>query len=449
MEYYILSYTHKNTDLSLREKLVFEIRNQHTKDFLFALVENKFIQEAVILSTCNRIEFILSVNNIPKTEEFLLAKLSDYSKITLEELKKTADSYENISAIHHLFSVASSLDSLVVGETQISGQLKSAFRFSYDLGCCGLALSRAIHFAFRCAASVRNSTDISKNSVSVASAAVAKAKVILKDLKRIQALVIGAGEMSTLCVKHLINNGAEIILINREIKNAYFLCEEIMHINPQAKIRVESFKELGNLINKVPLLFTATGAPHSIITQDMVEDFSQKRFWFDLAVPRDIDGIIQEGISVFSIDDLEDIVKENLVLREKQADIAYAIIEKFTQQFFAWLQSLNVEPLIKAIRQQAKESAQKELARGIAKGFLPKEYEKNIEKTLHNAFNTFLHNFTVGLKTIANTPQGDGVIEATRFLFSGEQNPLMVEQYKCEYTETKLFDATNDKKEKE
>ncbi len=128
MEYYILSYTHKNTDLSLREKLVFEIRNQHTKDFLFALVENKFIQEAVILSTCNRIEFILSVNNIPKTEEFLLAKLSDYSKITLEELKKTADSYENISAIHHLFSVASSLDSLVVGETQISGQLKSAFR---------------------------------------------------------------------------------------------------------------------------------------------------------------------------------------------------------------------------------------------------------------------------------------------------------------------------------
>ncbi|WP_104721614.1 glutamyl-tRNA reductase [Helicobacter mesocricetorum] len=449
MEYYILSYTHKNTDISLREKLVFEIRNQQTKDFLFALVENKFIEEAVILSTCNRVEFILSVNNCQKTEEFLLAKLSDYSKVALEELRQYADSYENISAIHHLFSVASSLDSLVVGETQIAGQLKNAFRFSYDLGCCGLALSRAIHFAFRCAASVRNFTDISKNSVSVASAAVAQAKVILEDLRGIQALVIGVGEMSALCVKHLVNNGAEIILINREIKNAHSLYEEIINTNSQAKIRVESFKELGNLINKVPLLFTATGAPHSIITQDMVEDFSQKRFWFDLAVPRDIDGITQEGIRVFSVDDLEDIVRENLALREKQAETAYGIIGRFTQQFFAWLQSLNIEPLIKEIRQQAKESAQKELAKGISKGFLPKEYEKNIEKTLHNAFNTFLHNFTIGLKNIANTPQGDGIIEAARFLFSGEQNPLMVEQYKCEYTQTKLFDTMDHKKEEE
>ncbi|MDE5602772.1 MAG: glutamyl-tRNA reductase [Helicobacter sp.] len=447
MEYYILSYTHKNTDLSLREKLVFEIKNQQTKDFLFALVENKFIEEAVILSTCNRIEFILSVNNCQKTEEFLLAKLSNYSKIPIGELKKYADSYENISAIHHLFSVASSLDSLVVGETQISGQIKSAFRFSYDLGCCGLALSRAIHFAFRCAASVRNSTDISKNSVSVASAAVAKAKVILGDLKGIQALVIGAGEMSALCVKHLVNNGAEIILINREIKNAHSLYGEIMGMNPQAKIYIESFKELGNLINKVPLLFTATGAPHSIITQDMVGGCPQKRFWFDLAVPRDIDGIIQENIAIFSVDDLEDIVKKNLALREKQAKIAYGIVGNFTQDFFAWLQSLNIEPLIKAIRQQAKESAQKELAKGISKGFLPKKYEKNIEKTLHNAFNTFLHNFTIGLKSVANTPQGDGIIEAARFLFSGEQNPLMVEQYKCEYTETKLSDAIDGEEE--
>ena len=144
MDYYILSYSHKNTDIAMREALSLDIKNPATKEFLEDLVDNKFIAEAVILSTCNRIEFILNTLNADKAEEFLLDKLSNYSKIPLEKLQKCADIYDNLSAIHHLFSVASSLDSLVVGETQISGQLKNAFKFSYELGCCGLHLSRAI-----------------------------------------------------------------------------------------------------------------------------------------------------------------------------------------------------------------------------------------------------------------------------------------------------------------
>ena len=138
MEYYILSYSHKNTDIALRERMALDTKNPQTKTFLLELVENKFIEEAVILSTCNRIEFILSVYNAQKAEEFLLAKLSDFCKIDIDTLKQRADSYENIAAIHHLFSVASSLDSLVIGEPQISGQLKNAFKYSYDLGCCSL-----------------------------------------------------------------------------------------------------------------------------------------------------------------------------------------------------------------------------------------------------------------------------------------------------------------------
>ena len=141
MEYYILSYSHKNTNIATREKLSLDTKNPKTEQFLKRLVENKFIAEAVILSTCNRIEFILNVQNVQKAEEFLLDTLSDFSKIALEDLKQCADSYENVGAIHHLFSVASSLDSLVVGETQITGQLKNAFKFSYEMGCCGLYLS--------------------------------------------------------------------------------------------------------------------------------------------------------------------------------------------------------------------------------------------------------------------------------------------------------------------
>lgn len=433
MEYYILSYSHKNTEIGVREKLALDSKNPQTKDFLLALVENKFIQEAIILSTCNRIEFILSVQNHAKAEEFLLAKLSEFSQVPKEELQKHADSYENLSAIHHLFSVASSLDSLVVGETQISGQLKNAFKYAYDVGCCGLSLSRAIHFAFRCAASVRNSTDISKNSVSVASTAVAKAKEILGSLKNKIALVIGAGEMSLLSVKHLVNNEAKVILINRQIHNAESLKAEILQSCPKAEISVESFGELGTLINQIPLVFSATGAPHTIITQDMIEPLGENRYWFDLAVPRDIDYIQEEGIEVFAVDDLQDIVKKNLALREEQARIAYGIVGRCTQDFFTWLGTLNVEPLIKAIRQSAKEAALKELQKGIAKGFLPKEYEKNIEKTLHNAFNTFLHNPTLGLKAVMNTSKGDSVIEAAKYLFLGNDEALMLENYKCEY----------------
>ena len=191
------------------------------------------------------------------------------------------------------------------------------------------------------------------------------------------------------------------------------------------------------MINQLPLVFTATGAPHTIITQDMVEKKEISRYWFDLAVPRDIDQIHDEKIHIFAVDDLQDIVKKNLALREEQAKVAYGIVGRCTQEFFAWLQTLNVEPLIKAIRQQAKDSSLKELQKGIAKGYLPKEYEKNIEKTLHNAFNTFLHQLTINLKSVANTSKGDGIIESLRFLFEENTETIMVEKYKCEYSDNK------------
>lgn len=442
MNYYILSYSHKNTDIAMREKLSLDIKNPKTKDFLKDLVDNKFIAEAVILSTCNRIEFILNVQNPLKAEEFLLNKLSVFSGIELNNLKECADSYEDVSAIHHLFSVASSLDSLVVGETQITGQLKSAFKFSYEMGCCGLYLSRAIHFAFRCAASVRNSTSISQNSISVASAAVAKAKEILGNLDEKQALVIGAGEMSTICAKHLTSANCEVILMNRDFQNAQNVRKEVLEGNPKAKIRVESFKDMGKYINAIPLLFSATGAPHTIITADMIISRDWNRYWFDLAMPRDIAHDImssQENIQIFAVDDLEDIVRKNLALREEQARAAYGIVGCSTQDFFSWLQTLNVEPLIKTIRALAKDSALKEIQKGITKGYLPRDYEKNIEKTLHNAFNTFLHRLTINLKAVANTPKGDSVVESLRFLFDEESGDKMLESYKCEYAQDKAL----------
>lgn len=442
MDYYILSYSHKNTDIAIRERLSLETKNPKTAEFLKDLVASQYIIEAVILSTCNRIEFILNVQDASKAKEFLLNRLRTFSNISLEQLQHSVDSYEGTMAIHHLFSVASSLDSLVIGETQITGQLKDAFKFSYEMGCCGLYLSRAIHFAFRCAASVRNSTGISQNSVSVASTAVAKAKEVLGNLDGRDALVIGAGEMSLLCAKHLAGSNCSVVLLNRAIEHAEDVRKEVLENNPNAKIQVASFKDIGKYINQIPLVFSATGAPHTIVTADMVLQQELERYWFDLAIPRDIAYEIADmhrNIRIFVIDDLEDIVRKNLALREEQACIAYRIVGRSTQEFFYWLGTLNVEPLIKSIRALAKDSALKELQKGMAKGFLPKEYEKNIEKTLHNAFNAFLHRFTINLKSISNTPKGDSVVESLRFLFEEDSSNKMLESYKCEYEGDKFL----------
>ena len=146
-----------------------------------------------------------------------------------------------------------------------------------------------------------------------------------------------------------------------------------------------------------------------------------------------------EKIQIYAVDDLEDIVRKNLALREEQAKIAYGIVGRATQEFFSWQQSLNVEPLIKTIRALAKDAALKELNKGILKGYLPKEYEKNIEKTLHNAFNAFLHDLTINLKAVANTSKADSIVESLQFLFKQETQERMLESYKCEYAQDKTL----------
>ncbi|NLU33710.1 MAG: glutamyl-tRNA reductase [Wolinella succinogenes] len=427
MHYLIVSYSHKNTDIATRERLAFD-NGVKSESFLRELVANKFINEGILLSTCNRVEFILSVKEAHKAGDFLMEKLSEYSKIPKEELSERADVYEDTGAIHHLFCVCSSLDSLVVGETQIAGQLKSAFKFAYDGGFCSQKLSRAMHFAFKCAASVRNCTEISKNPVSVASASVSKAKDILGDLGGDTAIVVGLGEMSQLTIKHLTALGCNVILVNRDKAKAEAFAKEF-----GGMVSVEGFPRLGELLNHHKMLFSATGAPHTVISKDMVEPKSFRRYWFDLAVPRDIEAFESETIRIFAVDDLQEIVSKNLSLREEQAKRAYGIIGRFTQEFYKWLQSLSVDPIIKAMREQAKEAALKEITKAISKGYLPKECEKSVEKIIHNSFNTFLHHPTIKLKEISEEPQSDTVVEAVKLLFGIQEDGLMLDRYKCEY----------------
>jgi len=223
MHYLTISFTHKNTNIEVREKLAFDsekkLLNAYQKIGAIELVN-----ELIILSTCNRVEIITSVKEPLKAIEPIFEIIAEITGVGLEELEGRGETYEDSGAIHHLFSVISSLDTMVIGETQIVGQLKDAFRFSYDKGFASQKIARAMHHAFRCAAKVRNSTDISKNPISVSSVAVAKAKEIYGgNLGGFTALIVGAGEMSRLACEHLAKNVEQIIPFgkNTQLKTIY------------------------------------------------------------------------------------------------------------------------------------------------------------------------------------------------------------------------------------
>jgi len=380
MHYLTISFTHKNTDIKIREKLAFN-SEEKSCHFMATLKACAAVNEVILLSTCNRVEIIASVTDCQSALNDALDLLSHVANVTREELEGHADVYEDNGAIHHLFTVCSSLDSLVIGETQIAGQLKDAFKYAFENNYCGQKLGRAMHHAFRCAAEVRSRTDISKSPVSVSSVAVNKAKDLLGNLGGLTALVVGAGEMSQLAAKHLISSGVNIIIINRNLERAQELAAELGEL-----ATVAPYSKLTEFINRYRLVFSATGAPHSVITDDMVEEREFSRYWFDIAVPRDIDVQEHKDLQVYAVDDLEEIVNRNMSLREEQAKIAYSIVGRSTMDFFKWLQSMCVDPIIKEIRDNAKECSLQELEKAIKKGYIPEELQDQVAKVMHHAF---------------------------------------------------------------
>ncbi len=428
MHYLTLSFTHKNTDISIREKLAFN-SEEKSRHFMSQLKNCETINEVILLSTCNRVEIIASVSELKSASKYTFELLNYVSDISKEELEERADIYEDNGAIHHLFTVCSSLDSLVVGETQIAGQLKDAFKFAFENGYCGQKLARAMHHAFRCAAEVRSRTDISKSPVSVSSVAVAKAKDLLGDIGGLTALVVGAGEMSQLAAKHLIASGVNIILINRNLERAQELAQELGELATTAP-----YAKLTEYINRYRLVFSATGAPHSVISDDMVQEREFSRYWFDIAVPRDIDVKEHHNLHVYAVDDLEEIVNKNMSLREEQAKIAYSIVGRATMEFFKWLQTMCVDPIIKEIRDHAKSCSMQELEKALKKGYIPQELEEQVAKILHHAFNSFLHNATKNLKDVAEKPEADTIVQAVQYIFNiNEDQTKRINLYKCEY----------------
>ena len=410
MQYLVLSFSHKNADVLLREKLSF--CDSEVKNILVYILDSEFIQEAILLSTCNRLEIIMITNDIYNALNICFSKLGELSRVKKEELEGRANIFEGYSAAHHIFLVASSLDSVVIGETQIVGQLKKAYRFSLSNNyCSNSGLGSLIDFAFKCSSNVRNNTQISRKPISVASVAVGSISNLNCNNKI--ALVIGIGEMGQIVIKNLLAYEYRVILVNRTMQKALDFQSEINDAN----LVVEDFANLENLVNQYEIIFSATSSHDFVVKKHMIENTSFKRYFFDLSIPRDIEVFNSDKIEVILVDDLQHIVNKNMNNREQDLNKAYEIVGNEANEFFKWLNILSVKPIIKILRQIAKDASLNEINKGIKKGYLPKEYKDNIEKTIHNVFNVFLHTPTKKIKEMSSSSHIYDVERVLKLLF--------------------------------
>ncbi len=428
MSYQVVSFNHKNCQQELREKLAFS-SNEEMATMLNKLTGFEFIEEAYILSTCNRVEIVIASKDTFSSYHAILGMLSLKSGLSFFELKGMDGRYDDKEAIRHIFAVVSSLESLVIGESQITGQVKEAFRFSYQNGTAGAKLNRVISYAIKCGAEVRNVTDISRYPLSIASVAVTQAYKIYGDnITGMSAVVIGAGEMGLIAIKNLLRLGCDIIILGRDIDKLKSIAKELGE-----DVRYDTMEHLHKYLNRYRLLFSATSSEDTIIKQEMIESDNIDRVWFDMAIPRDIDDMNLNRLQLFRIDDLKGISKENYALKAEQANRARDIVDRYIDDFYKWLRALSIEPIIKDMRLQAKDAISKEINRAIKKRFIPSEYRENIEKMAEQMFNRFLHNPTQNLRECSSKSTSSNRVEAIKDIFNIEIDERDVKKYKREH----------------
>lgn len=346
-EIILIGANHKTAPVALREKLSFS--EEETEAALEIFKKDTGIKEAIVFSTCNRTE-ILYIPETGDQVDQVIAFISNYKQIDVAEFKSALYVHRGEMAIRHLFNVASSLDSMVVGEPQILGQIKQAYRMAVGCNSSGVLLNRMMHKAFSVAKRVRKETGIGDNAVSISYAAIELANKIFSDLSRKSVMLLGAGEMAELAVEHLISNRVKTILVaNRTFKNAVELAQKF---NGQAV----AFEERIEALKDVDIIISSTGAADYVMTRDDVKKIMKKRqhntlFFIDIAVPRDIDPKINDisNAYVYDIDDLKNIVESNLEQRGKETVKAKRYIDEAVVKFEQWMESLAIVPTIKAL----------------------------------------------------------------------------------------------------
>ncbi|MBL5766173.1 glutamyl-tRNA reductase [Heyndrickxia sporothermodurans] len=411
---------YKTAPVEIRERLSFN--EADLSDAMAALKNKKSILENVIVSTCNRTEVYAVVDQLHTGRYYIKDFLSEWFQIDKEEFTSYLSIYEQDGAIEHLFKVVCGLNSMVLGETQILGQVKHSFFIGQEVGSTGTIFNQLFKQAITTAKKAHSETEIGSNAVSVSYAAVELAKKVLGNLKNKHVLVVGAGKMGKLAIENLYGSGAtKVSVINRTFEKAQDLAKEF---NGQAK----TLQELQCAIVEADILISSTGAKDYIVTKEMmvnVEAMRKKRplFMVDIAVPRDLDPKIAELESVFlyDIDDLEGIVEANLAERKKAAEKIMINIEMEIVQFNEWLNMLGVIPVITALREKAL-SIQEETMKSIERKMpnLTDRERKILSKHTKSIVNQLLKDPISQVKEIAAQPNAAEQIDLFKKIFNVE-----------------------------
>jgi glutamyl-tRNA reductase len=423
----LIGINHKTAPIELRERIA--ISRDDLPEATRALAAQPGVSECMIVSTCNRVEMLAAVES-PETD--LTQFLHNHFGLDQALLAPHIYEHRDQQAVRHLFRVAASLDSMVVGEPQILGQVKEAFATARATGTVSGQLEHLLQSAFAAAKRIRTETAIGSNSVSIASVAVELARKIFGSLQGRTVFLVGAGKMSELAARHLVQQGAGAILVtNRTLERARQLAEPFNG-------RVIPFEKLHETATEADIVISSTGAPHPIFRREHGQQFMHRRrnrpmFFIDIAVPRDVDPAMNkvEGIFVYDIDDLQQVAASHIAERQSQAGDAEALINAEVERFHQRRRAVNVAPAIVSLQHQAEEIRQNELKRMHAKlGILSEEQLAAVEALTRGLVNKFLHPPMQALKQAArenDSTRVDALCDAWSLPSVAEAEPKPVE----------------------
>lgn len=398
MKILIVGLNHNTAGVEVREKLAFN--GPKLEEGLLGLRGLKEINEVVILSTCNRVEIFTNVNDTEEAKDAIKEYISKFHDIEPGLLEGALYFHTGSDAVKHSYRVASSLDSMVVGEAQILGQLKEAFEFALQKKATGVMLNKLMKKAISVAKRVRTETKIAENAVNISSAAVDLAKKIFSDISEKSVMLLGAGEMAELAARHLVSGGIrEVVVANR----TYATGEQLARKMGGRAVRFEEFLE--EMVHS-DIVICSTGAPTYVVTRPQMQSVMKKRkqkhvFIIDISVPRNIDPEINdmENVYLYNVDDLQDVADAGLEERRKEAEQAECIVEEEIEAFNRWQSSLDAVPTIVALREKAESIKKGELEKIMNRmPGLGEEEKKAMEQVASSIVNKIIHPPTAALK---------------------------------------------------
>ncbi len=413
-ELVVVGLSHHTAPVALRERL--SVPAEAAPDELREVLETHALNEGVLVSTCNRVELY----GAGPDAEAGVRCLREYLDQRGHPDPVQSHLYERRGedAVRHVFRVAASLDSMVVGEPQILGQVKHAYEMAHEAGSVGTLLGRCLTRAFAVAKRVRSETEIAAGTVSVSSIACDLASKIFGDLEGRRTLLLGAGEMGEAAARALAGRGVHLVVINRSPEKAVRLARES---NGEAR----GYEHLASELVAADVVISSTSAKRFVLTRDLMKDVVKARrrrplFLIDIAVPRDVDPRVGELPSVFlyDVDDLSQVADQNLAHRKQEVEAAAAIVEAEVEAFEHWRRTLDLTPTIVALRKHFTRVVKEELARTVPRlGELSPKERKSLDKMCQAMVNKLLHRPLTQLKDGVEDGEGPALIDATRRLF--------------------------------